>query len=145
MSITSVTPRISMSWLYLVANENNRLVIGTTNKSEYEVGYFTKYGDGGVDFEPIAHLYKTEIKELARYLGIPEYIINKTPTAGLWEGQTDEGELGMTYEVLDKTIIWILTGFGGVDEHISKVLELQKKSYHKKRIPPKLERVNYDN
>lgn len=148
----NVMARIRMTWLYLVANDNNNLVIGTTNKSEFEVGYFTKYGDGGVDFEPIGHLYKTEVFELARYLGIPDWIIDKTPTAGLVEGQTDEGDLGMTYEVLDETLKWIVPGndrdvpsVAPEKKHLARVVSLKAKSNHKKKIPPKLERVYYDN
>jgi len=96
--------RMRMATLYYYANKHNGLVIGTTNKSEWLTGYFTKYGDGGVDIEPIIGLYKTQVYQLARYLGVPQEIIDAKPTAGLWEGQTDEEELGMTYEELDKIL-----------------------------------------
>ncbi|MHA1145592.1 MAG: NAD+ synthase [Candidatus Helarchaeota archaeon] len=106
----NIKPRLRMITLYFFANLNNYLVAGTGNKSEDDIGYFTKYGDGGVDFLPIQHLYKHEVRQLARYLGIPEKIIKRTPTAGLWEGQTDEDELSnqlgftVTYEKLDEML-----------------------------------------
>ena len=77
------------------------MVIGTGNKTELMLGYLTKYGDGGCDVEPIGNLYKTEVFELAKHLNIPSCIINKPPSAELWEGQTDEGEIGMTYAEMD--------------------------------------------
>jgi NAD+ synthase len=91
----------------------NRLVMGTGNKTELLVGYFTKYGDGGVDILPIGDLYKTHVKEVAEYIGVPKNIIEKAPTAGLWTGQTDEEELGIKYDLLDK-ILYLMT-----DENLS--------------------------
>lgn len=99
--------RIRMIILYYHANSMNRLVLGTGNKSELCVGYFTKYGDGGVDLLPLGDLYKTDVQKIASYLKIPENIINKPPSAGLWQGQTDEDEMGITYPVLDK-ILYLL-------------------------------------
>jgi NAD+ synthase len=96
--------RIRMMVLYYHANDLNRLVVGTGNRTELLVGYFTKHGDGGVDILPIADLYKTEVRNLASEIGVPTGIIEKAPTAGLWAGQTDEKELGMKYEVLDKLL-----------------------------------------
>ena len=96
--------RIRMMILYYHSNSLNRLVAGTGNLSELLVGYFTKYGDGGVDILPIGDLYKTHVREVARELGVPEEIIDKPPTAGLWPGQTDEEELGMEYTVLDEIL-----------------------------------------
>jgi NAD+ synthase len=94
--------RLRMTTLYDVANRTGSLVVGTTNKTEAMIGYATKYGDGGVDIEPLQDFYKTEIFDLAKLLGdIPKAIIEKAPSAGLWENQTDEEELGMTYEVID--------------------------------------------
>ena len=94
--------RERMSILYALAGELNGLVIGTGNKTEILLGYFTKWGDGGVDIEPLGNLYKTEVLKLARHLkDIPNDIINKPPSAELWEGQTDEGEIGMTYVEMD--------------------------------------------
>ncbi len=99
--------RVRMILLYFVANTENRLVMGTGNKSELLCGYYTRWGDGGVDFLPIGDLYKTQVRAMARNLGVPEAIIAKTPTAGLWPGQTDEGELGIAYEELDRILLGI--------------------------------------
>jgi NAD+ synthase len=96
-----------MCILYYFANKNNLLVAGTSNKSEIYMGYGTKYGDLGSDFLLIGNLFKTEVRELAKYLDVPDEIINKAPSAGLWEGQTDEAELGITYELLDKILMRI--------------------------------------
>lgn len=135
--------RIRMCILYYHANLMNRMVVGTGNKTEILLGYFTKYGDGGVDIEPIGGLYKTQVRALARYMSIPGKIVEKIPTAGLWPGQTDEGELGMTYETADKILSML------VDEkkHISEVkkvfspdvverLAAMIKANEHKRIPP---------
>lgn len=100
--------RTRMCILYYHANLMHRMVIGTGNKTELLLGYFTKYGDGGVDIEPIGSLYKTQVRGLARFMGIPAGIIDKTPTAGLWKGQTDEGELGVTYELADKILLMLV-------------------------------------
>ena len=105
--------RIRMMLLYYHSNSMNRLVAGTGNRTELLVGYFTKYGDGGVDILPIGDLYKTDVRQIATYLGVPKNIIEKAPTAGLWAGQTDEEELGMKYELLDK-ILYLM-----VDENLS--------------------------
>jgi NAD+ synthase len=93
--------RIRMSLLYSRSNAGGLVVMGTGNRSELLAGYFTKYGDGGVDYLPIGGLYKTQVWELARHLGVPPAIISQAPTAGLWPGQTDEEELGITYHKLD--------------------------------------------
>lgn len=97
--------RIRMAILYFYANSFNKMVIGTGNRTEILLGYYTKYGDGGVDILPIGNLYKTEVRALSRYLGISEEIISKAPSAGLWEGQTDEEELGLSYELIDQMLI----------------------------------------
>lgn len=110
--------RMRMSLLYGVASKMKRIVIGTTNKTEFEIGYFTKWGDGAVDIEPLVGLYKTEVRLLAKYLGVPQEYIDKAPSAGLWEGQTDEGELGITYKELDR------------------VLNMVEKTKHKKEAIP---------
>ena len=99
--------RARMVVLYFVANTEECLVMGTGNKSELLTGYFTRFGDGGVDFQPIGDLYKTQVREMARHLGIPKKIVDKTPTAGLWPGQTDEGELGISYDELDRVLLGI--------------------------------------
>jgi NAD+ synthase len=106
MAKANLKARLRMCILYLKANTHNLLVAGTGNKSELVMGYFTKYGDGGVDILPIGDLTKTEVKELAKRLGIPQEIINKPPSAGLWEGQTDEKEMGITYEMIDKVLMF---------------------------------------
>ncbi|MCL2157276.1 MAG: NAD+ synthase [Methanobrevibacter sp.] len=96
--------RIRMSILYYYANLNNFLVAGTSNRSELLIGYFTKYGDGACDILPIANIYKSQLKKLANDWNIPEEIINKPPSAGFYEGQTDEDEIGFSYEILDKLL-----------------------------------------
>ncbi|MBI4999471.1 NAD+ synthase, partial [Candidatus Gottesmanbacteria bacterium] len=97
----NIMARIRMILLYDLAKKHQALVCGTENKSEYLLGYFTRFGDEASDLEPIRNLYKTEVLKLAKYLGVPEKIIEKAPTAGLWKGQTDEGELGFSYEQAD--------------------------------------------
>ncbi len=138
--------RIRMCTLYIHSNLLNRIVVGTGNKSEILTGYFTKYGDGGVDILPIGCLYKTQVRELARYMGIPKKIMLKKPSAGLWVGQTDEDELGITYDLLDK----ILCGIYDLKlppEKVAKALEVDysrvqhvmnmvKRSVHKRSPPP---------
>lgn len=119
--------RTRMMLLYYYANLNNLLVVGTGNKSELSIGYFTKYGDGGCDILPIGDLYKTEVRELAGKLGIPKKIIEKIPTAGLWDGQTDESDMGVTYEELDR----VLSG----KAKNKRVQQMVKASEHKRRMP----------
>lgn len=130
--IANVKSRLRMVTLYYHAALNNYLVCGTGNKSEMTIGYFTKYGDGGSDMLPIATFVKSEVRELARYLGVPEVIITKPPTAGLWENQTDETEMGMTYDQLDT---YILTGQAEpfVKE---KTDRMNKMSEHKRNTAP---------
>mgnify|MGYP005841335187 CR=1 FL=1 len=94
--------RLRMTTLYAVANNFGYIVVGTDNAAEWHTGYFTKYGDGGVDLVPLVHLTKGEVREMAKELGVPDEIITKAPSAGLWEGQTDESEMGTTYEMIDK-------------------------------------------
>ena len=98
----NIKPRLRMTTLYYFANKLNYLVVGTGNKTELTIGYFTKFGDGGADILPLGNLLKNQVKELAEYLGVPKKIINKPPSAGLWEGQTDEEEIGISYNQLDK-------------------------------------------
>ena len=116
--------RIRMMILYYHSNAMQRIVAGTGNRTELLVGYFTKYGDGGVDILPIGDLYKTEVREIANYIGVPKNIIEKAPTAGLWTGQTDEEELGIKYEYLDK-ILYLMTNKGLKTDEISKELNIQ--------------------
>jgi NAD+ synthase len=128
----NIMARTRMIVLYSFANELNGMVVGTGNKSELEIGYFTKHGDGGVDLEPIGDLHKTEVWELAKYLEIPKHIIDKKPSADLWEGQTDEGEIGVSYKELDS----ILKGEINSGEAYEKVQKLISASEHKRHMPP---------
>lgn len=129
----NIKPRLRMNALYYFAARTNSLVVGTDNRSELTVGYFTKYGDGGVDIIPIGNLVKKQVIELARYLNIPEIIISKAPSAGLWQNQTDESEMGITYEQLDH---FILTG--EAEPRVKEIIErLNSRSLHKLSIPPK--------
>lgn len=131
LAMANVKPRLRMTVLYYYANKLNLLVAGTTNRSELKVGYFTKHGDGGADIIPIAGLVKGEVRELARYLGAPQPIIDKPPTAGLWAGQTDEGEMGITYEQLDH---YILSG-EGEPRVVDRVEALARAAVHKMSRP----------
>lgn len=134
----NIKPRLRMSALYALAQTRGYLVAGTGNRSELEVGYFTKYGDGGVDVEPLAELYKVEVRQLARELGIPQPIIDRPPTAGLWEGQTDEEEMGISYEELDATLAAIEAGESeDLDPAlVEKVQGMMATSAHKRAMPP---------
>lgn len=131
LAVANMKPRLRMITLYYFAGVHNYLVAGTGNRSEFTVGYSTKYGDGGVDIQPIASFVKKEVRELAAHLGVPEIIITKPPTAGLWENQTDEYEMGMTYEELDN---YILTGTAS-DYIKEKVDKMYSRSEHKRRTP----------
>jgi NAD+ synthase len=124
--------RLRMSALYAAANALNYMVVGTDNKAEYFTGYFTKYGDGACDLLPIVDFTKSEVRELARLLGIPDRIINKAPSAGLWEGQTDEAEMGTTYTHIDA----YLNG-NPVPERDQEIIErMHRVSEHKRKLPP---------
>lgn len=127
--------RLRMAALYTVANIKNYLVVGTDNAAESYTGYFTKYGDGGVDLLPISSLTKTEVRAWARAMGLPEKIVSRTPTAGLWQGQTDEGEMGLTYDMIDRYLI----GQEVPQEAARKIEELHRISEHKRRMPPTIE------
>jgi NAD+ synthase len=136
--------RIRMNVLYAHANMDGRLVLGTGNKSELLMGYFTKYGDGGADLLPIGDLYKTEVRELARLIGVPEKIIEKEPSAGLWEGQTDESEMGIAYDDLDLVLsgleeqmsLEVISRRTGVPiALVEMVAEKNASSRHKRRMP----------
>ena len=101
LAVGNARARLRTVLNYLVANHENRLVLGTGNRTEFLTGYLTKHGDGAVDCLPIGYLYKQQVRQLARYVGVPEDIVEKPATAGLWPGQTDEDELGLSYDVLD--------------------------------------------
>ena len=137
--------RIRMSVLYYYANLSGRMVMGTGNKTEIMLGYYTKYGDGGVDIEPIGDLYKTEVMELSRMVGVPEGIITKPPTAGLWVGQTDEEELGISYVVVDKMLEMLLDAkdpeyiqdiLGVSGEQMDSIIQRISANIHKSQAPP---------
>jgi NAD+ synthase len=130
--------------LYYYANSLNRLVAGSGNRSELRAGYFTKFGDGGVDLLPLGCLYKTQVLKLASHLRIPKRIIEKVPSAGLWKGQTDEKELGLSYEKLDMIYAGLDLGLkkreiaDAVNLSIEKVrsfIERERKTAHKLSLP----------
>lgn len=130
----NIKARLRMITLYYFANKLNYLVAGTGNKSELYAGYFTKYGDAGVDILPIADLFKTQVRKLARSLNIPERIITKPPSAGLWQGQTDEGEMGITYNELDSTLEIILgRNRAKKSRHIGRIKSIIAKTEHKRK------------
>jgi len=141
IAVANLKPRLRMICLYYFANKLNYLVVGTGNKSELSIGYFTKYGDGAVDILPLGDLLKTEERRLAEELGIPKEIIEKVPTAGLWEGQTDEGEIGMSYKDLDEIITALEhSDFSRIHrldpEMVERVKRMMEKSSHKREKIP---------
>lgn len=130
-AITNIAPRLRMTALYTYAAANSMLVAGTGNRSERYMGYFTKWGDGGFDFNPISDLTVGEVYEFLEFLGAPRSIIEKAPSAGLFEGQTDEKEMGVTYAAVDR---YILTG--EAEENDKKIIErYYNGSRHKRRLP----------
>ena len=131
----NLKPRLRMSTLYYFANKLNYLVCGTGNKSEIMVGYFTKHGDSGVDILPIADLFKRQVYQLAKELKIPQSIIVKAPSAGLWNNQTDEVELGITYKELDDILDRFCNHKKQVanSKNVDKVIKMYKKSEHKRK------------
>ncbi len=143
--VANIKARVRMILSYILANAENRIVLGTGNKTELLIGYFTKYGDGGVDILPIGNLYKTQVYQLAEYLAIPHYIIKKAPSAGLWVGQTDEEELGISYNDLDKILVELNKGKSvkqishdlRIDKSkVAEVCDRVLKSKHKRQMPP---------
>ncbi len=137
----NIKPRMRMTMLYALAQTKGYLVAGTGNYSEWNMGYFTKFGDGSCDFNPIADLCATDIFELGRALGVTEEIISKAPSAGLWEGQTDEAEMGISYEDIDK---YLKTG-QGTPENIQKIIKAKKSSNHKREMPKTYSAYGVDN
>ncbi len=118
--------------------------MGTGNKSEIMVGFFTKFGDAGVDLLPIGDLYKTQVKEMARVLGVPEKVVQKTPSPGLWKGHTDEGELGISYDDLDRILLGLELEMRPEDigertglplDRVHQVEEMVRRSIHKRKMP----------
>jgi len=141
----NLKPRLRMTALYYFANTLDYLVAGTGNKSELCVGYFTKYGDGGVDILPLGGLLKTEVRKLAKDLEIPKEIIDRSPSAGLWHNQTDEADMGITYEELDKNIKLLeKKQIESTEEReILKVKRMIKDSQHKRLKVPIFHRRHY--
>ena len=132
--VANVKPRLRMTSLYFIANSLNYLVAGTGNRSEITLGYYTKYGDGGCDVLPIGALLKSEVRSLAKELSVPKAIIEKAPSAGLWIGQTDEAEMGFTYDTLEK---YLTEGPSAVPkETADRIEQLRNASNHKRALPP---------
>jgi NAD+ synthase len=134
-ALANIAPRLRMTALYAVAASENRLVAGAGNRSEKYMGYFTKWGDGAYDFNPIADLTVTEIYEFLKFLGAPGFIISKAPSAGLYDGQTDENEMGVTYRSIDSLLLE-----GKIDEHDRVIIEkYHSSSEHKRKMPAAFE------
>ncbi|PKP57681.1 MAG: NAD(+) synthase [Candidatus Altiarchaeales archaeon HGW-Altiarchaeales-2] len=143
-TIGNLTARVRMCLLYAVANKNNGIVCGTGDKSEILIGYFTKYGDGACDIMPIADLYKTQVKILAKHLGVPEKITAKKPSPRLWKGQKASDEIGMDYKEIDKILVLMEKGMSKDEisektnisaEKVGKIFEMNKTSRHKRNLP----------
>ncbi len=129
---SNVKPRLRMTSLYYYAQSLGYLVAGPTNRSEYVTGYFTKHGDSAVDILPLASFTKREIYEMAKLLDIPQEIIDKTPSAGLWKDQSDEEEMGFSYDVLEKYI-----NGEEIDKDLyDKISKMDNRSQHKRQYPP---------
>lgn len=146
LAYANLKPRIRMTVLYYLANNLGYLVVGTGNKSEISVGYFTKYGDGGADIFPLAGTYKTDLYRIAAEIGIPRRILNKAPSAGLWEDQTDEEEMGITYEQLDTCLKFMARKKSPPlpDEVVKRVELMVKKNAHKRQPAMRLEIPEFD-
>lgn len=128
----NIKPRLRMTTLYAIAQTRNALVVGTDNRSEMIMGYFTKWGDGGYDFNPLGDLTMQEVLALGHELGVPEPILTKAPSAGLWEGQTDEKEMGVTYKAIEE---YIKTG--STDPISQEIIEkTHQRTAHKRMMPP---------
>ncbi|MEX0656273.1 MAG: NAD+ synthase [Nitrosopumilaceae archaeon] len=149
IALGNLRARIRASILYYYANAKNYLVVGTSDKSEYLIGYFTKFGDGSSDLMPIASLYKTQVRKLAETLGVSDSIISKKSSPHLWKGHTAEEEIGFSYEVIDSTLYCIVDKKLSLDDtvkktgadkaSVKKIYQLYKKSQHKRITPDKLE------
>lgn len=141
LALGNLKARLRMIILYYHSNALDGLVVGTGNKSELTIGYFTKFGDGAADIFPIGDLYKTQVREMAKYLDLPDEIIEKKPSAGLWEGQTDEAEIGYSYSEIDETLDVLKENGISVarekfdDELVNDLLEMKKESHHKREKP----------
>ena len=132
--LANIKPRLRMTTLYFLANTLNYLVAGTGNRSEIAIGYFTKWGDGGVDLLPLGRLTKKGVRSIAEELGVPKAIIERAPSAGLWAGQKDEEEIGFTYAELDR---YLADGPPAVAPALAMRIErLVRGSEHKRAMPP---------
>ena len=134
--------RTRMMIIYDLAKKNDALVCGTENKSEKYLGYFTRFGDEASDIEPIVHLYKTQVRQLSEFLDLPTQIQTKQPTADLWEGQTDEQELGFSYEIADRVLMQLIdegkpgAKIEGMDpELVAKVIQRVGQMKFKQQVP----------
>jgi NAD+ synthase len=146
MALGNVRVRTRGVLNYFVANAESRVVLGTGNRSEAMTGYFTKYGDQAVDCNPIGNLYKRQVRQLADHVGVPEDLVEKPPSAEMWEGQTDEEEMGLDYDTLDAILALHVDGpfskratvetLGVSEAAIERVVELVTKSEHKRHMPP---------
>lgn len=146
-AVGNVRVRVRGVLNYFVANRENRIVLGTGNRSEALTGYFTKYGDQAVDCNPLGNLYKQQIRQLAAHVDVPSDLVSKTPSAEMWEGQTDETEMGLGYDHLDAVLALHVDGplskaatvrslDGVTAEHVDRVVELYERSRHKRSMPP---------
>jgi len=145
LAYANAKPRVRMIMNYFAANLDGRIVLGTGNKTELLMGYFTKYGDGGVDILPIGDLYKTRVRQMARHVGVPENIIRKPPSAGLWAGQTDEAEMGATYGEIDAVLYGVFDlgmsldevekAAGVSDATVRMIMERVRSTEHKRSMP----------
>ncbi|WP_435155428.1 NAD+ synthase [Haladaptatus sp. DFWS20] len=147
MAVGNARARTRAVLNYLVANHQGALVLGTGNRTEALVGYFTKYGDGAVDCHPIGNLYKQQVRQLARHVGVPDELAEKEATAGLWAGQTDEEELGIDYDTLDAVLALHVDGplsvsatarqvAGVSEENVERIGTMFDRSEHKRAVPP---------
>ncbi|OKY77262.1 MAG: NH3-dependent NAD+ synthetase NadE [Candidatus Methanohalarchaeum thermophilum] len=156
-TLGNLRARIRMNFQYIDSNENNTLVLGAGNRTELLLGYFTKYGDEAVDVQILRCLYKTEVREVAKIIDLPNKFIEKQPTAGLWKGQTDESELGATYKEIDKILKHLIEFNYSTDEiakktkidkqKIEKIKKLHIKTQHKRNTPdyPRLRNLDIEN
>lgn len=141
----NIMARVRMIALFDLARKLNALVCGTENRSEHHLGYFTRFGDEASDFEPLQHLYKTQVYELAKYLKVPQFVIEKTPSANLWQNQTDENELGFSYKEADCVLyLYFDTKISVKDikaqgfENAEKIIEFAQKNAYKHHVPYKI-------
>ncbi|GKZ13166.1 NAD+ synthase [Haladaptatus sp. T7] len=147
MAVGNARARTRAVMNYLVANHEGSVVLGTGNRTEALVGYFTKYGDGAVDCHPIGNLYKQQVRQLAKHVGAPDELAEKEATAGLWAGQTDEEELGIDYDTLDAILALHVDGplsvsatarqvEGATADDVRRIGEMYDRSEHKRGVPP---------